>query len=49
MSTVIVTILLLGFCCCVVVGLIAVLQNLVNHHPFDDPAPGSMVPERSDS
>jgi hypothetical protein len=48
MSTVIVVVLLMGFSFCVVVGLLAVLQNLINGHPFDGPSQAPLLPDRSE-
>lgn len=46
MSAVIVVVLLMGFSFCVVVGLLAVLQNLINSHPFDNPSQAALLPDR---
>jgi hypothetical protein len=45
MGTVIVVVLLMAFSFCVAVGLLAVLQDLINYHPFDDPEQGALLAE----
>jgi hypothetical protein len=49
MNTVIVLVLLLGFSICVVVGLVTVLQSLINQDPIDVAPQGAIVPEQASS